>query len=149
MSALNSIDLAAHLAKKSRDGLLSQLNRCKQSMSSAQEQMVQLRSYAEETHEKWLLVSQVGVSSEIMNHQIQFMARLQEAIGLQQSVLKNIDTEIQRVKKKLLESALRLASLENMQKKLKSNLDSLKRQREQRQTDEYAATKKVTIFENE
>ncbi len=149
MSALKSIDLATQLAKKSRDGLAFQLNRCKQSMSSAQGQMDQLCSYSEETHEKWLMVSQVGVSSEIMCHQIQFMARLQEAIGLQQSVLKNIHTEIQRVHKNFLESELRLASLESMQKKLKSNLDSLQRQRDQRQTDEYAATKKITIFESE
>jgi flagellar FliJ protein len=148
VSASNSLFLAIQMAKKTRDGFAAQFKRCKQSMSNAQGQMDQLCSYAGETHEKWILVSQVGVSPEIMRHQIQFMARLQEAIGLQRSVLQDIDTDTQRVHKNYRDSELRLASLEHMQKKRRSNLDALQIRREQKQTDEFAATRKITIFES-
>jgi flagellar FliJ protein len=117
-------------------------------MSNAQAQMDQLCSYSDETHQKWLLASKVGVSPEIMRHQIQFMARLQEAIVLQQSVLKNIDADIQRVQKNYLGSELRLASLELMQKKLQLNVDALQKRKEQKQADEFASARKPTLFES-
>jgi flagellar FliJ protein len=148
VSALKPLILAIQMAKKIRDELAAQLRRCKQSMSNAQGQMDQLCSYSDETHEKWLLASKVGVSPEIMRHQIQFMARLQEAIVLQQSVLKNIDTETQRVQKNYMGSALKLASLELMEKKLQSNFEVLQMRKEQKQTDEFASARKVKHFES-
>jgi flagellar FliJ protein len=148
VSALKPLMLAIQMAKKTRDELASQLRRCKQSMSNAQAQMDQLCSYSDETHEKWLLASQIGVSPELMRHQIQFMARLQEAIVLQQSAMKNIGADIQRVQKKYMDSELRLASLEHMQKKLQSNLDVLQKRKDQKQTDEFASARKVTLFES-
>jgi flagellar FliJ protein len=148
VSVLKPLILAIHMAKKTRDELAAHLRRCKQSMSNAQAQMDQLCSYSDETHQKWLLASKVGVSPEIMRHQIQFMARLQEAIVLQQSVLKNIDADIQRVQKNYLGSELRLASLELMQKKLQLNVDALQKRKEQKQTDEFASARKPTLFES-
>lgn len=147
MSALKSIVLALQLAKIKRDGLVSQLNRSKKSLLNAQEQMGQLSSYAEETHAKWLLASQVGVSPEIMRHQNQFMARLQEAIALQETVIINADAEFQRAHKNFLAAELRLASLALMQKKLQSNLDVIQMRQDQKQTDEFAASKKIVVFD--
>jgi len=147
MSALKSIVLALQLAKIKRDGLVSQLNRSKKSLLSAQDQMVQLSTYADETHSKWLLASQVGVSPEIMRHHNQFMARLQEAIALQQTVIVNADTEFQRSHKNFMAAELRLASLELMQKKLQSGLDVIQMRQEQKQTDEFAASRKIVVFD--
>ena len=147
MSALKSLMLATQLAKRLRDELAAQLKRCKQSMFNAQGQLDQLCAYADETQEKWVVASSVGVTPEIMRHQNQFMARLQEAIGLQQSVIKNIDSEMLSVQEKYLGSELRLASLELMKKSQQSSLDALQRRRDQKQTDEFASMRKVTVFE--
>jgi flagellar FliJ protein len=147
MSALKSIVLAHQLAKIKRDSLVGQLNRSKKSLLNAQDQMVQLRTYAEETHEKWLLASQVGVSPELMRHHNQFMARLQEAIALQQTALSNFEAEFQRSHKSFMAAELRLASLDLMQKKLQSSLDVIQMRREQKQTDEFAASRKKVVFD--
>ena len=147
MSALKSIILALQLAKIKRDGLVSLLNRCKKSLLNAQDQMLQLSSYAEETYAKWLLASRVGVSPEIMHHQNQFMARLQEAIALQKTVIINVDAEFQRAHRNFMAAELRLASLELMQKKLQSSLDVFQMRQEQKQTDEFAASRKIVVFD--
>lgn len=147
MSALKSIILALQLAKIKRDGLVSPLSRSKKSRVNAQEQMVQLSSYADETHAKWLLASQVGVSPEMMRHQNQFMARLQEAIALQQTVILNADAEFQRAHKNFMTAELRLASLELMQKKRQSSLDVIQIRQDQKQTDEFAASRKIVVFD--
>jgi flagellar FliJ protein len=147
MGALKSIVLAMTLAKKKRDVLVAQLNRCKHAQANAQNQMLQLSSYAEETHEKWVVTSQVGFSPEIMRHQYQFMARLQEAIALQQPVLDRTEADVQRAHQNFLEFELKIASLEHMQKRLHSNMAAINNRHEQKQTDEFAATKKVTVFD--
>jgi len=147
LSALKSVALAIQLAKVKRDAIVLQLNRFKRSQANARDQMVQLSSYSDETYEKWILASNVGVSPEIMRHQNQFMARLQEAIALQQTVINNSDADVLRAHKNFMASELKLASLEHMQKKLLSRLDSVNTRKAQKQTDEFAATKKATVFD--
>lgn len=148
MSALKSIALALQLAKIKRDAQVLQLNRCKRSQANSQDQMAQLTSYSDETYEKWILSSQVGVSPEIMRHQNQFMARLQEAIALQQSVMTNTAADVLRAHQSFMTCELKLASLEHMQKKMQSRLVSLSARKEQKQTDEFAATRKTIFLES-
>jgi flagellar FliJ protein len=147
MSALKSISVAIELAKVKRDGLISQLSRCKRLHANALGQMDQLASYAEETHDKWIRSSQVGVSPDIMRHHTQFMARLQEAMALQQSVITKNASDVQRAHQTFLASELRLASLEHMEKKMLSTRNLIHQRKEQKQTDEFAASRKITVFD--
>ena len=146
MSALKSINFAISMATQKRDGLMPVINRTKRVLAFANDQMGRLHSYAEETSEKWRVSSQRGTSPELMCHHYQFMARLQDAITLQKDVLGQAESEVHCANKNYLEAEMRIASLELMQKKLQSRADIKTSRKEQKQTDEFAATKKITIF---
>lgn len=147
MSALKSIVFAISVACKKRDGLVQMLNRYQRIYVHAKDQMMQLNAYAGETNEKWRVSSQAGTSPELMCHHYQFMERLEDAISLQTEVLKNAEIDVQNSQQKFLEAEVRIASLELMQKKMQSGIDLLKARKEQKQTDEFAASQRISIYE--
>ena len=147
MSALKSIVFAIGMTSQKRDAHVQMLNRYKRVLDFANEQMSQLNSYAEETSDKWLVSSQRGTSPELMCHHYQFMARLQDAIILQTDVLSHAEHAVQSAHKNYLEAEIRLASLELMKKKLQTDMDVKSSRREQKQTDEFAANRKIQIYE--
>ncbi len=147
MSALKSIVFAIGMTSQKRDTHVQMLNRYKRVLAFANEQMSQLNSYAEETSDKWLVSSKRGTSPELMCHHYQFMARLQDAIILQTDVLSQAESDVQSAHKNYLESEMRLASLELMKKKLQADMDVKLSRREQKQTDEFAATRKIKLYE--
>jgi flagellar FliJ protein len=146
MSALKSIVFAISVACKKRDGLVQMLNRYQRIYSYANDQMMQLSAYARETNEKWRVSSQRGTSPELMCHHYQFMARLEDAMTLQTDVLKNAEVDVHNSRQKFFAAEVRIASLELMQKKMQSSIDLLKARKDQKQSDEFAATKRVTLF---
>lgn len=147
MSALKSIVFAISVACKKRDGLVQMLNRYQRVYAHAKDQMMQLHSYAGETNEKWRVSSQAGTSPELMCHHYQFMARLEDAISLQKEVLKNAEVNVLSSQQKFLAAEIRIASLELMQKKMQSGIDLLKSRKDQKQTDEFASTRRISIYE--
>jgi flagellar FliJ protein len=82
-----------------------------------------------------------------MCHHYQFMARLEDAMTLQADVLNNAEVDVRNSQQKFLAAEVRIASLELMQKKMQSSIDLLKARKEQKQTDEFAATRRITIYE--
>jgi flagellar FliJ protein len=147
MSALKSIIFAISVACKKRDALVQMLNRYQRLYAYANDQMMQLSAYAGETNEKWRVSSQRGTSPELMRHHYQFMVRLEDAMTLQADVLKNAEVDVRNSQQKFLAAEVRIASLELMQKKMQSSIDLLKARKEQKQTDEFAATRRITIYE--
>ena len=146
MSALKSIVFAISVAYKKRDGLVQMLNRYQRIYAYANDQMMQLSAYARETNEKWRVSSQRGTTPELMCHHYQFMARLEDAMTLQTDVLKNAEVDVHNSRQKFLAAEVRIASLELMQKKTQSSIDLLKARKDQKQSDEFAATKRSTLF---
>jgi flagellar FliJ protein len=147
MSALKSISFAIGVASQKRDAHVQMVNRYKRALAFASEQMSQLQSYVQETSDKWLVSSQRGTSPELMCTHYQFMARLQDAIVLQTDVLSQAERDVQSAHKNYLEAEMRIASLELMKKKLQSDMDVKLSRREQKQTDEFAATRKLKVYE--
>jgi flagellar FliJ protein len=100
----------------------------------------QLEGYANETDSRWVgSVTSLGLSSELIRHHYQFMERLQHAIGMQSSAINNLDWQLDRAQKALLQAEFRLSGLNQVLKKRQAEADQVQRRREQRQMDEFAA----------
>ena len=147
MSSLKSIVFAIEMTCQKRDAHVQIVNRYKRVLAFANEQMSQLNSYAQETSDKWRVSSQRGTSPELMCHHYQFMARLQDAIILQTDVLDQAERDVQSAHKNYLEAEMQLASFELMKKKLQLDIDVKLSRMDQKQTDEFAATRKIKNYE--
>lgn len=139
MSQLRALVLAIELAARQRDALARALARAEKTLQFAQNQMLQLEGYANETDARWLLPTADGRSTELMRHHYQFMGRLQQAIGLQSGVMSNTGQQVEKAKQLLLQAECRLAGLNQVLKIRQADLLQIEARREQRQTDEFAA----------
>jgi flagellar FliJ protein len=139
VSALKSVLLAIEHATLQRDALARAMARVECNMESARVQMSQLQGYAADTDIRWTGAATRGVSVELMRHQYQFMERLQQAISMQSGVLAQSGGQLEEAKAKLLHSEVRLLGLNQILKARRTTLLNTQKQRQQRQTDEFAA----------
>lgn len=138
MTALKTITLAIEVATQKRDQAGENLVRAQRARLSAESQMEQLKSYAQETASKWATGAQATTSPELLRHHYQFMERLQQAINLQEEVLGEQAQRVEAAKKLMLDAEFRLAGLKQILKKKQSERARMQARREQRQTDEIA-----------
>ena len=143
MSALKSFLLAIDLATRKRDHATQGLGHAQNAYLFAQQQMVQLETYAAETELKWTVAAQIGTTPEMMRHHYQFMGRLQQAIELQKGALENEVRKVEFAKRVVLEAEFRLVSLSQVLKKKQAGIDLLQTRREQKQMDEFAAMRSI------
>lgn len=139
MSALKSVLLAIEHATLNRDALAKAVARVERNLFFARSQMEQLQNYAADTDIRWGASAANGVSIELMRHQYQFMDRLQQAIAMQSGVLTQSTGQLEQAKAKLLGAEVRLLGLNQILKTRQAGLLYTQRQRQQRQTDEFAA----------
>ncbi len=139
MSELRSIHLAIELATRQRDELVQAKARAAQNMRGAQNQMLQLQSYANDTDARWIGSAAVARSAALVGHHYQFMDRLQQAIGMQQGFLENMEQQLEVARQALLQAEIRLSGLNQILKSRQAALLLKQRKREQQQTDEFAA----------
>lgn len=138
MTAIKSLALAIEVATQKRDQAGKQLVQAQRAYLSAEGQLDQLRTYAEETAAKWAAGARALTSAELLRHHYQFMERLQEAIDLQSTTLQEQGRRVEMAKKIVLDAELRLAGLKQVLKKKQADRARLQARREQRQTDEMA-----------
>lgn len=139
MSAQTSLLLAIDLASAKRDQALTQLQNVLQADAHAQDQMQQLRQYSDETEQRWLQGAQISTSPELLQHHYQFMARLSQAIGLQEGVLRNSQQRIDTARQVLLAAEFKLASLKQVVASRQASAAKTRARREQKQMDEFAS----------
>lgn len=139
MSAQTSLLLAVDLASAKRDQALAQLQNVLQADAHAQDQMQQLRQYSDETEQRWLQGAQISTSPELLQHHYQFMARLNQAIVLQEGVLRNSQQRIEAARKVLLAAEFKLASLKQVVASRQASAAKTRDRREQKQMDEFAS----------
>jgi flagellar FliJ protein len=138
MTALKSLVLAIELATRQRDDALAQLRRTMQADAFAQGQMQQLRQYAQETEQRWIQGAQISTSTELLRHHYQFMARLNQAILLQDGVLSNSSQRVETARQVVLNAEFRVASFKQVLASRQAVLEKKKQRQEQKQTDEFA-----------
>ena len=139
MSAFKSLALAIELATAKRDQALAQLQAMWRAHAFAQEQMSQLRQYAQETDQRWTQGAQKSTTPELLHHHYQFMERLNQAIALQDGALGNAMQRVEAAKQALLQTELRLASLKQVLTHRQAGLAKVQHKRDQKQMDEFAA----------
>lgn len=139
MSAFKSLALAIELATAKRDQALAQLQAMWRAHAFAQEQMDQLRQYAQETDQRWTQGAQKSTTPELLHHHYQFMARLSQAIALQDGALGNAMQRVEAARQALLQTELRLASLKQVLMHRQADLAKVQHKRDQKQMDEFAA----------
>jgi flagellar FliJ protein len=100
---------------------------------------MQLQSYAGDTDAKWAGATSRVLSTELIRHHYQFMARLQNAIDLQLGVVAQTREQLEQAKQHLLQAEFRMSSLSHLLKARQDAVRVREARREQRQSDEFAA----------
>ena len=139
MSELRGLQLAIDSATRNRDALILALSRERSSVGQAKEQMNQLEGYAAETDARWIGGQAGAVSNALIQHHYQFMARLQQAIALQSSVISTAEQQHERVRMQLVNAEVRLSGLNQVLAVRQRAIELRIKRREQKQTDEFAA----------
>jgi flagellar protein FliJ len=139
MHKFNSLQLAIDLAVAKRDQALADLQKLRKSHAFANSQMAQLEQYAVETEQRWTRNAQVSTTPELLHHHYQFMARLQQAISMQTTVISGSRRTVQLAERRMLQAEFRLASLKLVLTHRMAEVDKLKARQEQKLTDEFAA----------
>lgn len=139
MAALKSLLLAIDLAAGQRDHARAQMQKTMQADAFAQDQMQQLQQYAQETEERWMQGAQVSTSPELLKHHYQFMARLNQAILLQDGVISGTRQRLDAAKQVVLQAEFRLASFKQVLAGRQATLAKTQQRREQKQMDEFAS----------
>jgi flagellar FliJ protein len=143
MSEFRSIHLAIALATRQRDVLAKSHAQVLRNLDFAKSQMTQLESYALDTDAKWIGAAMTNLSGEMVRHHYQFVERLQQAIGMQNGVMKDIQTQIDAAHKALLQAEFRLSGLNQVLTTRQSAQQLKYKRREQRATDEFAALRHI------
>lgn len=139
MPKFRSLLLAVDLAITKRDQALAVVQTHRHNHAFAQSQMDQLQQYAAETEQRWSVGAQKSTTPELLHHHCQFMARLQQAVVLQQSALVASVSKVQAAEQLLLQAEFRIASLNLVLGKRQSDLAKLQQRQEQKQMDEFAS----------
>ena len=135
---LRSLQLAIEVATRARDEADRALQQARSRLQNAEEQMTQLSSYADETGTRWATANAAAFSGELMMHHRNFMGRLQEAIQMQQNVLRNLQRQVEVARHMRVQREVKLKSFEHLlEKKLRERARQAAR-REQKQMDEFA-----------
>lgn len=138
MSGQKSLLLAIDLATSQRDEAQTQLQKHVQAQTFAQDQMQQLQQYAQETEQRWLQGAQVSTSPELLHHHYQFMARLNQAIQLQDGVLANHQQRVNAARQVLMQAEFRLMSFKQVLASRQATALKARGRQEQKQMDELA-----------
>lgn len=141
MSALKSVALAMDVARRRRDQAEQVQLQAQRAVQFAQGQLHQLESYAADSQARWATAAGLSVTPGLLQHHYQFMARLQQAIGLQASVIADLQRQFEATRQHRLAAEVRLAGLNQVMKNKLSARALLLARREQKQMDEFATLK--------
>jgi flagellar FliJ protein len=139
MPKFRALELAIEQATQQRDAEARKHAQAQRTLQHAQGQLAQLENYAHDTDARWIGGHAVDLSVELLKHHYQFMDRLQNAVGLQHGVIKNLAQQLTLAHQKLLQAEYRLAGFKQILKGRRLALNGVQQRREQRDTDEFAA----------
>jgi len=138
MKARSSLDLVIELTGAQREQAMARLQQAHQADAFARSQMQQLADYLRETEQRWMSGARASVSPELLHHHYQFVARLTQAIQMQDGVLKGMQQRVEAAQQDLLAVELRLASYKQLLSTRQTAQTRAAQRREQKQMDEFA-----------
>lgn len=141
MAQGRGLQVAMEAAQRQRDVAMQRLAQKRQARQLGQQQLDQLTGYATETEQRSMLRGQIGTSPEVMQHHLQFMARLEQTIELQKGQMATLDEAAQEAERQLLVAELRLVSLRQVVQRRERDAAQSQLRREQKEVDEMAASR--------
>lgn len=139
MSPFRALELAIEQATQQRDAQARKHAQAQRTQHHALDQLAQLTHYSNDTDARWIGGHAVDLSVELIRHHYQFMDRLQNAVTLQQGVVRNLEQQLAKAHQLLLQAESRLAAFKQVLKTRHLALNLVQQRREQRATDEFAA----------
>ncbi len=139
MPKFKALELAIEQATQQRDAQARKHAQAQRTLHAAQNQLDQLTNYSNDTDARWIGGHAVNLSVELIKHHYQFMDRLQNAVTLQQGVIRNLAQQLANAHQVLLQAESRLAGFQQVLKSRHLALNLVQQRREQRATDEFAA----------
>lgn len=149
MSVFKSLSLAIELAHIQRDRAIAQWQAALRTQAHGQDQMTQLQQYASETEQRWSLRAQQGTSPELLYHHRQFMARLHQAIQLQEGTLEASEKKVASTRQIVLDAELRLSSFKKVLVSKEVAFNQQQQRQEQKYSDEFAAQQMQRLRQTE
>ncbi len=149
MSVFKGLSLAIELAHIQRDRAVAQWQAALRALAHGQDQMTQLQQYASETEQRWALRAQQGTTPELLCHHRQFMARLHQAIQLQEDTLEASDKKVASTRQVVLDAELRLSSFKKVLVSKEVAFNQQQQRQEQKYSDEFAAQQMQRLRQTE
>ena len=139
MPQFRALELAIELATRQRDAQARKHAQAIRNLEFAKNQMAQLEGYAGETDARWIAGQLHQISGEMVHHQYQFRARLQNAVDMQVGVIANMQAQLEQAHAVLLQAEYKLAGLRQVLGSRRAAVQLKQHRREQRVTDEFAS----------
>lgn len=133
------IDTVVEIASQKRDDALRALGRVQHELEQARQQMAQLQDYAVESQTRWNHRATQGVSATLMQHQRQFMARIDHAVAFQRDVIAGIEQSLEQLRVEVTAAEREVASLHKYVERRQRAWQQEQQRQEQKATDETAA----------
>jgi flagellar FliJ protein len=141
MSNLQTLHKVVDLAARRRDDALTTLGQAQRELQAAQDQMNQLRSYADEALLRWAQRSTTGgVDANLLHHHRQFMEKITHAIEFQQAVQRSREEVVERAQAQVYAAERDVAGLRKYAERKQQVIEHRALRQEQKATDEMALT---------
>ena len=124
--------------RKRRDEQMAQVRNAVANVEAQQQQADSLTGYRSEYCQKWSAQFQQAAQIEILRSYHGFLARLDQAIAQQQSVVEHAVRMVEAQRQRLIEREIRVATVERLIKRREATLAKLADRREQKNLDEMA-----------
>jgi flagellar export protein FliJ len=112
---LKSLRTVIDMATTQRDNAGAALAHARQQLAQGQAQLKQLADYVDEGQGKWTQRAAQGVTVVLMQHQRQFMDKIQAAIDFQHNVLTQRQAQVDRALQALQAAELALAKVKKVE----------------------------------
>ena len=124
--------------RKRRDEQLAHVRTAVANAQAQQQQSDGLTTYRSEYCQKWSAQFQQAAQMEILRSYHGFLARLDQAIGQQQSVVEHAQRMVEAQRERLVEREIRVATVERLIQRREAALAKVADRRDQRNLDELA-----------
>jgi flagellar protein FliJ len=141
MSNLQTLHKVVDLAAKRRDEALTALGQAQRELQAAQDQMNQLRSYADEALQRWAARTHGGgMDANLLHHHRQFMEKITHAIEFQGSVQRSREDMVEKAQAQVYAAERDVAGLRKYAERKQQAIDHRAMRQDQKATDEMALT---------
>jgi flagellar FliJ protein len=124
--------------RKRRDEQMAQVRNAVANVEAQQQQADSLTGYRSEYCQKWSAQFQQSAQIEILRSYHGFLARLDQAITQQQSVVEHATRMVDAQRQRLVEREIRVATVERLIKRREAMLAKVADRRDQKNLDEMA-----------